>query len=203
MTEIEIKAHVYDVPVLEARLATFASYQQTVERRDTYYHLHIDGKSFNGKDYLTARLRMELKQTEAGIQTTNYLTYKKKELVQSAAGLALEVNDEKETIVSDPAALEALFFDIGFVTAQKKCKKVRDYGVRTEFGQATLEVCTVEPLGDFLEIEILSEKDDEDTVRRAEAKLKELLAQSGIPESQIEPKYYNQMLREYAAQNGR
>ena len=64
MTEIEIKAHVYDVPVLEARLETFASYQQTVERRDTYYHLHIDGKSFNGKDYLTARLRMELSGDE-------------------------------------------------------------------------------------------------------------------------------------------
>jgi adenylate cyclase class 2 len=49
-----------------------------------------------------------------------------------------------------------------------------------------LELCTVPPLGDFLEIEIFSQMGGEATVARARRKLESLLARSGVPLSAVE-----------------
>lgn len=202
MTEIEIKAHVYDRNALKEKLKSFAVLYQTVEKHDTYYHLAVEDRLINGKPYLTCRIRREFKQTENGVQESACLTYKKKEIIEDISS-AIEVNDEKESLIENPEAVEVLLADIGFTEARKKIKKVEAYSAETPYGKANLELCNVEKLGDFLEIEILSEKSDKDTVERIKNELKALLKKSGIPENQIEPKYYNQMLRELEEQDGR
>ncbi|MBQ5999834.1 MAG: hypothetical protein IJL70_10260 [Treponema sp.] len=200
MTEIEIKAHVYDKDSLLRNLNEFAVYNQTVERYDTYYHLYTENTQPNGKPYISCRIRKEFKETPNGTEETTFLTYKKKETLSPDPKKAVEVNDEKETIITCPEAITTLLSDIGFKEAHKKTKKVTDFTTETEFGTATLEVCNVEKLGDFLEIEILSESNDKKLIESIKNELKKLLKKSGIPESQIEPKYYTQMLRELTEQ---
>ena len=58
------------------------------------------------------------------------------------------------------------------------------------------ELCTVPPLGDFLEIEVVKEVQDEQTVQKITKLQEQLLSDCNIPLSQIEPKYYSQMLKE-------
>ena len=59
---------------------------------------------------------------------------------------------------------------------------------------AHLELCTVERLGDFMEIEILTESNDEKTVSQTKEKLLKMLSKCGISEDKIENRYYSQML---------
>ncbi|MCI7533482.1 MAG: hypothetical protein MSA36_00600, partial [Treponema porcinum] len=93
-------------------------------------------------------------------------------------------------------AVEALLSDIGFKPALRKEKNVLAYQAQTEYGTAALELCTVGGLGDFIEIEILSETDDEKTVSAIQDTLKSLLLKCGIPLENIEPKYYSELLAE-------
>ncbi|MCR5495613.1 MAG: hypothetical protein K6F15_08255 [Treponema sp.] len=192
MIEIELKAHVYDRKSLIEKLNTFAKYEQTVDRHDLYYHIPVARKE-NQKPYLTARIRKEIKHDQNGNSETIYLTYKKKEVSENA----IEVNIEKESIIQDEKVLISLFTDAGFTLAHVKDKHVEDYYLETEFGKASLELCTVGPLGDFLEIEILSQTDDRERISKIQKELKNLLAKAGIPEDCIEKKYYTQMLSEY------
>ncbi|WP_059369720.1 hypothetical protein [Treponema endosymbiont of Eucomonympha sp.] len=55
-------------------------------------------------------------------------------------------------------------------------------------------VFALPPLGDFLEIEILSRTGDEATVAGARRELESLLARSGVPLSAVESRYYSEML---------
>lgn len=196
MIEIEIKAHVYDKEKLRNTLKTFAQYQQTVERSDLYYHIPV--KEIPGqKPYITARIRTEIKNINGKDNKTVYVTYKKKELSENN----IEVNIEKETEIKDENVLISLFNDAGFLLAHKKAKHVEDYITQTVFGNATLELCNIPPLGDFLEIEILSESDEPLKIQNIKEELKKLLSRCEIPESCIEPKYYTQMLSELEGKN--
>ena len=196
MIEIEIKAHVYDKEKLRSTLKTFAEYQQTVDRYDLYYHIPV--KEVPGqKPYITARIRTEIKSFNGKENKTVYVTYKKKELSENN----IEVNIEKETEIQDENVLLSLFNDAGFTLAHKKTKHVEDYIAQTAFGNATLELCNIPPLGDFLEIEILSESDEPLKIRNIKEELKKLLSRCEIPESCIEPKYYTQMLSELEGKN--
>ncbi len=193
MTEIELKAHVFDRKKLVEKLNSFAKYEKTVTKDDTYFHLE---KKSDGKNYISARIRQQIEKTENGTETTNFLTYKKKELRTDSQGISIEVNDEKETEISNAEAVKILFDDIGFVTALKKHKEVMIFSAKTEQGNANIELCNVEKLGDFIEIEILSEKNDTETVEKIQSELKNLLSKCGIPEKDIEKRYYSEMLNE-------
>lgn len=193
MTEIELKAHVFDREKLIENLNSFAKYERTVTKDDTYFHLE---KKSAEKNYISARIRRQTEKTENGTETVNFLTYKKKELKTDSNGIPIEVNDEKEAEISNAKAVETLFSDIGFVPALKKHKEVMIFSAETEHGKANLELCNVEKLGDFIEIEILSEKNDPQTVEKIQAELKNLLSKCGIPEKDIEKRYYSEMLNE-------
>lgn len=201
MLEIELKAHVKNRDALISQLKTFSTFQQKVTRKDTYYHLSIEGKTVDGKDYISARIRKEFKESEKGQQLTTYLTYKRKETRTDAQGTAIEVNDEKETVLSNGETVETLFLDAGFKPALRKEKTVEDFVTETKFGNATLEVCNVQGLGDFLEIEILSQSSDESIIEEIQKELKSLLRKSGIDESQIERRYYSELLKEKGLTN--
>ncbi len=193
MYEIELKAHVHDRGALLAKLRSFAEYMQSADKDDTYFQLKPGG---GRKDRVTVRLRRESIRDRNGEKENLLLTYKKKELKVSDGGAALEVNDEKECSVSSAEPIETLLADIGFTESAKKRKITEAYRVWTDCGEVLLELCTVPPLGDFLEIETLCETEENTDKIRAE--LEKLLDKCGLSSRDIEPRYYSEMLREHA-----
>ena len=191
MTEIELKAHVDDRNALIKVLNAKASYIGSVSRDDEYY-----GKTPDDRN----KIRIRKETRESG---TSYLvTYKRKELRTGENGMNIEVNDEKECSVSSPEALTAFLLDTGYSIQLKKHKSVMDWEILIPEGQvlshelvATFELCNVPPLGDFLELEILSPCSDETSVLKVREKLEELLDLTGIPKAKIETRYYSEMLR--------
>lgn len=194
MTEIELKAHVYNREELLQKLNTFAEFKKTVIKNDTYYRLDLD-KPVKGSGHISARIRIETEQKPEKTEEKIFLTYKRKEVRTAANGLNTEVNDEKESLISDAEAVITLLSDIGFKEALKKKKTVSVYTCPTQHGEATLELCLVEPLGWFLEIEILSPEKDYAAVEEVQKELKKLLSKSGIPEKDIETRYYSELLK--------
>lgn len=219
MYEIELKAHAAEADAVRRCLATFARPVEMIDKSDTYYRLELHDSHFdrlndpdnellanhgktstNGKPYLTARIREEVHHTNSGDERSILFTYKRKRLVSDGAGAAIEVNDENECTISDSGALQAMLFDAGFVVSHKKHKKAEGYMADTPCGEAHIELCAVPPLGDFLEIEILSEKNDDQTIAAAHQAIKEIFTRCCIPLEAIEERYYTQMLEEVASQ---
>lgn len=192
MYEIELKAHVEDARTVLDALASFARTVGTVEKNDTYYRLPLTGRiAPDGRSYLTCRIRLEKCNDKQRI----LFTYKRKSLIHES-GNDIEVNDEKECSMDSTEALEAMLFDAGFVVSHKKQKTAIGYVADTSMGEAHIELCTVPPLGDFLEIEILSAAHDAETVRLANEAIKGIFAKCAIPLDAIEERYYTQMLEE-------
>jgi len=196
MTEIEIKAHVEDRAALEQKLSSFAKYEGSVIRDDTYYK----------KDGISIRIRKETTE-----QKSDYLlTYKRKEQRTDSTGTTIEVNDEKECSISTPEPLVAFLEDTGYTISLKKHKEVKDWcldlsdvlkkhslqSTKNFSYKATFELCKVPPLGDFLEIEILSPTAEENIVNALHKELEELLQKAGIPKSKVEKKYYSELMAE-------
>lgn len=195
MYEIELKAHVAERSHVVETLNTFAEYDGKADKKDTYYHLTSPGRAeSNSGGYLSCRIRRETRGTGNSVQTSIVFTYKRKEQRTGAGGTPIEVNDEKECTLSDSSALEALLADAGFTVARTKHKITEGWYASTDAGKAHIELCTVPPLGDFLEIEILSSTEDEESVAAARKCIEELFVRCGIPHSAIESRYYNEML---------
>ncbi|MBP3365726.1 MAG: class IV adenylate cyclase [Treponema sp.] len=193
MTEIELKAHVSDKSSLKKKLASFAEFEKSVVRDDTYYASPLNS-------HLKIRLRTE--QT-AGAKPCYFVTYKRKELKTAADSIQTEVNEELESELSSPHALEQFLCDCGFQPVLKKRKEAESWkapvpGLEGQAAalKATLEICTVPPLGDFLEIEILSPETDSSAVSRFQEALAVLLEKAGIEQKCIESRYYSDLLSE-------
>ncbi len=193
MYEIELKAHVKNRRDVIKNLERFAVFSAAIEKDDTYYSKEINGKT------IKVRIRKETPFTTEEIpdapqitgQKSVIFTYKRKEIITKDE-TSIEVNDEKETFLSEAEPFEAFLTDTGFVPSLKKHKITLGW----HYDGAHLELCTVDRLGDFIEIEILSESNEENQVLQAKEKLLKLLSKCGIDESQIEERYYSQMLRE-------
>jgi adenylate cyclase class 2 len=201
MTELELKAHVDDRAAIARRLDTFARRGQHVIRDDDYW-----GKAADDRHKIRIR-RETFIAPDGGIEKTDILvTYKRKSRIKGADGVEAEANDEKECTVSDAAVLEAFLTDTGYAVQLKKRKDVEDWHVALPAGagggtgplQATLELCAVERLGDFLELEILSPTDDAAVLSSLHGELERLLEQAGIPKDRIENRYYSELLRDAA-----
>lgn len=136
---------------------------------------------------------------EKECRTEILFTYKRKELRKGVTGAPIEVNDEKECTLSEAAPLEALLADAGFTVARTKHKITEGWFAPVKCGQAHIELCTVPPLGDFLEIEIISETEDKCRVDEARSEIEKLFVKCGIQLSAIEPKYYSELLAEAGA----
>lgn len=178
MTEIELKAHITDPDAMEQAVLALPGSRKTAEsvKQDVYYRL--EGSP------VRVRLRDE--------NGTVTLTYKRKETRNG-----MEVNDEQESIISDRKAIGILLADIGFKPFLSKIKRTRSFSVSSESGQPiTAEISLVEPLGWFLELEILLEESDpgETAIEQARTRLLDLLAGCGVPEEAIEHRYYSEML---------
>ena len=182
MFEVELKAHVDDRDFVVNALNSFATYDVAVQKDDFYWG------TVSGGTKIQARIRRE---TESGSgenpKSKLYFTYKQKELRQTSAGTQIEVNDEKDSL-----PVEEFFKDLGLKILLEKHKSV----VGWHFDDAHIELCSVPPLGDFLEIEILSESDDEENVRSCKEKILSLFRRCGIGEEKIENRYYSDLLRQ-------
>lgn len=182
MFEVELKAHVENRDFVIEKLNSFATYDVSVKKEDVYW-----GKIVGGNK-VQARIRKEYGSSG----TKNYFTYKRKEVRKGSDGIEIEVNDEMECEIFDVSPVEAFFKDVGLDIFLEKSKSV----IGWYFADAHIELCTVPPLGDFLEIEILSESDDESEVSACREKILSIFAMCGIGEDKIERRYYSEMLRE-------
>jgi adenylate cyclase class 2 len=191
MYEIELKAHVRDYEAVRLAINGFADYRGFAYKHDIYWHLVPSVGTARG---VTVRIRTQDFTVPDGTSTTRHIvTYKRKELRASGVpgGAAIEVNDEKEFTVDDSEPLTVLLQDMGFTVKLTKNKAVHTW----KHGRAGIELCTVDPLGDFLEIEIISESNDDEHVTRARAEIEALLLKSGVRLSDIEERYYSDLLK--------
>ncbi len=189
MFEIEAKAHVEDRGAVIQKLNQGASYLGSVHKKDSYY------KNAEGiKPRIRREIPWDTKETNLPnpAKSQILLTYKRKEVRKNQDGKVLEVNDEKESTLSDDQALDSLLKDSGFSIYLEKEKFVMGW----QKGRAHIELCTVPPLGDFLEIEIMAPSNEEGLVEDCRKEIISILAQAGIGEDKIENRYYSDMLRE-------
>jgi len=199
MIEVELKARLRDRKATEARVASFAAYVGPVDKFDSYWHgpdwrLQRGTKGF--------RLRAE--------DGSTLVTFKTK---RSEGGI--EINREREFGISDPDIFVEFCLRLGcepFYTKRKRGSKYRadpcSDGARQEIplaasgrrtagncpGAATIEIIEVEDLGDFIEIEILLEDEDPGAVALAQGEIRGLLSRAGVPESDLEPRFYSELL---------
>jgi adenylate cyclase, class 2 len=172
-TEVELKAWVDDPDAVRARLGKLYRFDSATCKHDTYF-AGPPGASIE-----------EFRIREVAGQSV--CTFKSKTLANG-----IEVNDEREFVVSDAAAFQSLLIRLGCSVTVRKVKHSEVY----EADGANLELNHVEGLGVFLEIEALVHTTDAAAVREAQRRIRQLLAEAGIPESKIESRYYTHMLRE-------
>jgi adenylate cyclase class 2 len=193
--EIEIKAHVYNRNFVIEKLNSIAEYLGHTEKKDTYYHIPKQSvessKEKTSEEHITVRIRSQIEKNSI---SENFFTYKKKELQTSTDGVQFEVNVENETFIENPNAMEQFLFDIGGKIAYTKEKIVEHWTYKTQNEELHVELCTVPPLGDFLEIEVIKETQNQEEIIKIKQLEEQLLQECEIPLTQIEPKYYSQML---------
>ncbi|GMO51099.1 MAG: hypothetical protein Pg6C_15590 [Treponemataceae bacterium] len=202
MYEIELKARVRDYDAVKNAVDEFAHYIGFADKSDIYFRyeqagvtvrirtqdfcaFQHDSPAANGKNAIAMPVR------------THFVTYKRKELRKPEAGkdgkqsASIEVNDEKEFTVDDPEPLKALLQDIGFKVKLVKHKTARKW----TYGCAVIELCAVEPLGDFLEIEVMRESNNDENVARARAEIESVMTRAGVSPGDIEERYYSDLLK--------
>jgi adenylate cyclase class 2 len=183
MTEIELKARAENPEQLKARLESFAEYAGAFEKEDAYWvpknpNLPVPPSGI--------RIRRE-KDTAPGGEVSGFVhvTYKSKELRDG-----IEINDEKEFDVSRPEEFEEM---LGLLGLERKIAKKKE-GWAYKHGRINAELCRVEGLGWFIELEILSEKKDGKTLDGARKELLRFLGDLGIAREALESRYYTEML---------
>ncbi len=185
MYEIELKAKLADRNAVEDTLSSFAQYIGITEKSDVYWSQNRLGHPEK------IRLREETGKPLVA-------TYKKKELRDNQ----FEVNNEYEFSIGctsdikkaaeEKAAFELFLNAAGFSPTILKQKQTKSW----KFDDVLIEISQVAKLGDYIEIEILSSTDTHETTRKAREKLLSVLSKCGVPEKDIETRYYSEMLAE-------
>ncbi len=194
--EIELKAHVKNRAEVIEILNKTGTYLGHTEKKDDYYHFELaDGHTApDGRNFLSSRIRKETLTLDGKTSSTCYFTYKRKEIKKNEDGTEIEVNEENEFTTDDASALELFFKDLGAVIDIHKSKSVEQWKLYKNGETAHVELCNVPPLGDFLEIEIIKNQNDEETVRKCKSVIEEIFTECGISLDQLEPRYYRDML---------
>lgn len=176
MTEIEVKARIIDKNSTYTVLKTCTKYTHLFCKSDTYW-----SKPDFGYGSGVRIRRLDEKNPGAVV------TWKKKELRGDT-----EVNSEHEFEVSSSADFEALLQELGFAPHIRKKKS----GTAWELDDILVELCDIEGLGTFIELEILLDNPTEIEVEAARQRLFAALRTLGVDEAAIERRYYTEMLRE-------
>jgi adenylate cyclase class 2 len=191
-TEIELKAWVDDPEERKKRLSAMAEYRGPFEKEDSYWFPRGPFPSETGGPPLSGvRIREECSAGMDGkVSRIIRITCKSKELRQG-----IEINDEREFEVSDKRAFEEFLRGLGLERGISKKKR----GWAWVYQGITAELCHVEELGWFAELEILADNDRPETVAAARERLLGLLGEIGLGEDKIEDRYYTEMLRQGSA----
>ena len=188
MTEIEIKAHVYEPLAVEKTISQFAGEPRRLEKKDEYWAHPENGKR--------VRIRVETEFDSGGktASVRKMIAYKRKELKDT-----VEINDEIEFAIDSQDDFQAFLSDLGFAPKDRKQKKTLSWTV-AETGRPpiTIELSEVEPIGWFVEIEILMENPGQESIARARESLMDTLARCGVSETELETRYYTDLLADSA-----
>jgi adenylate cyclase class 2 len=190
--EVELKAWVDDPAAIETRLREKFRCECRFAKEDMYFRAAVP---FGGirEEF---RLRVEHRSpggpagwfSDGGAPSGEpraVVTWKAK----SRSG-GIEVNEEHEFAVSDPAAFRALAERLGCTAFFRKAKR----GLKFVDRDTVLELEEVEGLGTFIEIETLAPDDAPDTIAAASARIRNLLRELGVSEDRIEARYFIDLL---------
>ncbi len=176
--EVEAKAWVREWDAVERSVEEHCTFVRDFAKADRYFLCPgQESPSVTGRVSSAFRLRTDGEDA--------YVTFKEKRLRGST-----EVNDEREFGVSDERAFLELSERIGCVEHFAKTKRGRHF----ECDGLTVELVHVEGLGDFLEVECVLPDADADAQAEAAARVESFLSRCGIPEDEIEPRTYMQLL---------
>jgi adenylate cyclase class 2 len=184
--EIELKAWADSPERIKAALSSFAEYGGEFLKDDEYWFSLSPPAAGTAIPLSGIRIRQEQDTPPKGTtRQITWVTYKAKEVREG-----IEINQEREFEVSDKAAFEELLVRLGLERGIAKKKT----GWTWKYEGITAELCQVDRLGWFAELEIIAGDDKEATVAAARRRLLELLGRIGIGEDKIETRYYTEML---------
>jgi|WetSurMetagenome_2_1015567.scaffolds.fasta_scaffold115744_2 predicted adenylyl cyclase CyaB len=181
MIEVELKARVRDRSAVESSVAGFATRVGDVDKVDAYWSAPGWRADLAKRDF---RVRQE--------GGASVVTFKNKRVEGG-----IEVNVEREFGVSDPEAFAALAERLGCERSFEKRKRGVLYEVASSCaasGKASIEIVEVVGLGVFVEIEELLESAEGGAVAAARSELMGFLARAGCAETDIEARFYSQLL---------
>jgi adenylate cyclase class 2 len=208
--EIELKARIDDPESVKKRLDSLGEYRGSYEKDDAYWVFTAGGAKTGQDDPSPALpstgLRVR-KETGAGSDGRAFaltrITWKTRDLRDG-----VEINDEREFEVSDAGIFEDLLGRLGLAPEIVKNKRGWAWDCDGPAGGASsvpggdgsaggirAELSEVRSLGWFLELEILTARNDEKTVTENQKRLFSLLETLNIPRKSIEFRPYTEMLR--------
>ena len=179
MIEVELKARVVDAEAVRAKLKAFAVYKYDFDKRDAYWH---------GPEWRINRGTRGFRVRSEGESVT--VTFKNK---RSEGGI--EINREREFAITDREIFTEFIERLGCEPFFEK----RKIGSRWEWSSGAdspivLELLEVPGLGLFLEIEALVADEEPAAIALARGEIVTLLERAGLDESDIEPRYYSELL---------
>lgn len=175
--EVEVKAHVSDHEGLGVLLTNRYGNGKDFDKRDAYY----EQEAAPGKTAF--RLRNQ-SSSQTGT-ASDLVTLKHKGMKDG-----VEINDEIEFSVSSPEAFAAFARSLGYRLGLEKRKRGRVWDAGPD---VHIELAEVVGLGWFVEIEAIVERESD--VESARLRVKKILAELGVQERDIEPRYYSSLLR--------
>ncbi len=171
--EVECKAWVRDRGAVLAALKKIAGYAGSYVKHDIYF-------------FDPARESDPANEVRLRDQAGSWIvTFKDKSIADG-----IEVNNEHEFTVSDGFEFAALLSRLGIEEKRRKVKRGELY----RMGEISVELSEVEGLGLFVEAEMIV--DEPLSVARAREEVRSVISRLGIPDSDIEPRYYVDMLAE-------
>ena len=171
MFEIEMKAHVLDKEKLLKQLTKEYGKTLCSVKDDTYFKYNLLGATKN------IRIR------SSNIDTR--LTFKEKSVIDG-----LEINEENETVISDPEVMEKLIIQMGGIKFFKKKKITHKF----EWRDFVIECCDVNNIGTFLEIETVTESKEH--AEEIKQQILTLFEKFEIDPQCIEERSYMELIKE-------
>jgi adenylate cyclase class 2 len=226
--EIELKARLDDPEPVKRRLASQGIFCRSYEKNDTYWTAPDGNTSCPELPRSGVRLRLEITTGAEGCTAeTALVTYKTREmrdgveinderefaLASAPSGNSAAQGgrgpDSTQSAAQEPPAahteqamriVEDLLGRLGLKPGIKKEKRGWAWTITAPGAPPILaELSMVKNLGWFLELEILAEARDRQTITQSRNRLLSLLEKLGIPPEQIEPRPYSQLLKETQA----
>lgn len=178
--EIEMKCHITEGN--KSRIENFLQDKTTLLGSVEKYDYYFEDPKNTGKIFF--RIREEKKTGDEG-ESSTYIVTKKKQNISSQG---LEINDELEFEVSSFDAFIEFCAAQGIQKLFTKTKKITKYS----YNDILIEWVSIDPIGEFLEVEIVTE---EENINTASEKILAFFKELEL-ENDIEKKRYFLLLKE-------